>query len=169
MKVKFILPIFLLFMGMVYQTTVLAQEEPSATPTPQRETVDEMALKKQMVTLPKKVEADVQPKERGFFEKVTGNIGDLFKRVFGFTPSLPEIFASRAEILHQAKVPEDLKPEKGPLKLSLPTAENLGFNTGLYSVNLPLEIQQDSLTTRDFEKLYEKAYFPQEIKPVTGQ
>ena len=140
---------------------------PTPTPTPKIPTPDEIALeRKNQGMLPQEISSQIEPKDESLFSKI-GNILQQFLSIFGFTPASKETFSANAEAQKQIEIPSEIQPSVESNILEQ-TSQNLGEDTGIYSVTVPKEINQGSNDTRGFESTYEKANFPEGITPITG-
>lgn len=141
---------------------VITPEEPTptltSTPTP---TITKSNPEEQAVynlnkgLLPKDIIKE-QPEDQSLWDMITRSLSKLF--------SLPLKFFAQSETIHQATTPLELKPTE-----SSPAGQIQGFlggSAGFYGVVLPTEVQSNSI--KESEENFEKANFPEGIKPVTG-
>lgn len=108
--------------------------------------------------------------ETNIFQQFLGNISNLFGRLFlGYIVNEPKMYV-QSENLDQSTAPQIIIPQTGNVGQNI--QGYLGKNTGVYGVNLPQEIQQVNPTGKpigQIEEAFEKANFPEGVKPITGQ
>ncbi len=158
MKIAKLVLVGLISFYLFTSVPVLAQAQDitiSPTTTPSQSTNEEPALGNLSKSLlPKEVLVETKD-DQSFFEKLKG----FFKKIW----SNPLRVFTRSKAVHQATVPSELAPEGS----SDPISGFLGGSQGFYGVNLPKEVGGDNL--EESEQSFEKANFPEEIKPITGQ
>lgn len=154
------------FSGQVCVNAACEDPPPPPTPPPSGATgpqPDEVAIENlNQGTLPSEIIQEVKPLQKSFFEQLIA----FFLKFLGFNPTFPQIFHPRADSAQNAQIPPEIKPTSQKPNELLP--EFLGGSTGIYSISVPKEINQESKNTRDFEKSYEKGNFPEGITPITG-
>lgn len=114
-------------------------------------------------TLPSEIIQQVKPLEKNIFQL----LADFFMKLLGFNPTFPEIFHPRSDTAQNVQIPLEVKPTSKKSNELLP--EFLGGDSGIYSISVPKEINQEAKNTRDFETSFEKGNFPEGITPITGQ
>lgn len=136
---------------------VSAQETP--TPTLTKEKIGESAVSKFSEGLLAK---EVMPPADLQSNPVLAILGQIFNLV-NFTR-----FFEQSKILHQAYLPEEVKPEEDNGTDPLKTLRGfLEGSTGFYGATLPKEVQSENI--KGSEGAFEKAYFPEGINPITGK
>jgi hypothetical protein len=137
---------------------------PSST-DPNTLTTDEQALANlDNGTLPPELAGNVKPETGGNF------LTNLINQFLGFLLRQPITFVLRSDLQNQTQIPEEVQPDPSTEPIQR-ASENLGKDTGIYSINIPDEVQPDKKDpkTRDYEKTYEQSNFPEGIHPITGQ
>lgn len=149
------------------------------SPTPVKLSQDEQAMNNlNQGLLPKEAIRTTPSTSQSLWDSIIGSFKSMFK--------FPLEFLAKSESVHQAYLPEEIRPEykeketqikqkpgevqiqgittSGPLET---LTSLLGGSTGFYGVTLPKEVQ--GLDIQGSEGAFEKAYFPEGIRPITGQ
>lgn len=112
--------------------------------------------------IPKEVIREAPEEKSGdFLSQLLAGITSLFS---SFISNSSKLFA-QSETINKASVPQEVHPpSNNPLDL---IKGFLGGSGGVYGVSLPKEVQSGDI--KGSEAAYEKANFPEGIKPITGQ
>ncbi len=160
----YLLSTVVLLSGFLPLSIALAAPTPTLSSVTSDESKDEAALGNLVNgTVPEQLAENPPTKLKGIFEIITDFI---FNQVLGFRPSFESLFAARADVANNATIPNLLSPSSSSTPLE-EVANDLGKNSGIYSLSLPLEVKGDLKTTRDFERAFERANFPDGVHPIT--
>lgn len=141
----------------------------SPTPLPSGKTPEEIAVQNLNTGLaPPEIARDIQPKLINPLS-IPGLINSFFA-FLGINIHVVDEYAARAQLQQQAEAPKELKSQQPDSNLVQQVGENIGKkdSPGFYSVSIPDEAKEGLDKSHDFEKEYEKAYFPTGICPITG-
>lgn len=120
--------------------------------------------------LPDELAKIERPSEPSLIEKLLGVLRSLIAGLFKQGPQKPDKLYSQSETIHQVELPEELKPksqgDQGPVEK---LKRSLGTRTGIYGVELPDFVESLGDRVEPYEEAYEKANFPDEVRPITGQ
>lgn len=118
--------------------------------------------------LPKEVIKEKPSEDQNILQKILSALSNLVSPLlFIFQPQNPPKVYSQSESIQQAEVPIELKPQdENPVDR---LKEFLGGSLGFYGVSLPDISGINKEGIQESERLYEKANFPEGIRPVTGQ
>lgn len=143
---------------------------PGSTPPPSTgKTLEEIAVQKLNIGLaPPEIAKNVEPKPVNPLS-IPGLINSFFA-FLGINIHIVDEYAARAQLQQQAEAPKELKSQQPDSNLVQQVGENIGKkdSPGFYSVSIPDEAKEGLDKSHDFEKEYEKAYFPTGICPITG-
>ena len=115
---------------------------------------------------------EVETEDKSLFDQFLTEVSDQFDKfargLLGFVPNISNfpLFSTRAEVQHQAELPEAVKSSGDPLE---ETSGNLGQDesVGIYDSMLPEEAQDGQSTSCQTEKLYEQANFIKGVNPIS--
>lgn len=107
-----------------------------------------------------------KPADQGIISRLLNAMAGFFQFNFFTPPSQKDKFYAQSEGLQQSNVPEGVIPSSTSPENNL--KYYIGSPSGYYGVELPSELHQSANAIKDYEKRYEKSYFPENTAPVTG-
>lgn len=109
-----------------------------------------------------------KPAEQSILQTLLNSLANIFNSLFKVGPADKTKLYSQSENIHQATLPEELKPKTPSLVDRVKGF--LGTSTGFYGADLPETVDKPAGNPiEQYEKFYEQANFPDEVRPITGQ
>lgn len=118
--------------------------------------------------LPNELAQVEKPPEQNILQRLLTSLANIFSSLFKVGPADRTKLYSQSENIHQANLPQELGPKNDSLVEKVKGF--LGTSTGFYGVDLPETADKPAGNpVEQYEKLYEQANFPDEVRPITGQ